>query len=282
MNDRAGQIKGQIKVRIKARIGGWTAWAAGLPARLLFPPVCPSCRRLVAEPFTLCGGCWPKLRFIERPWCEVLGTPFAYEMGEGIVSAGAIADPPPFARARSAVSYEGVARRMALNLKFGDRTELAPTMARWMLRPGAELLAEADAVAPVPLHRGRFFRRRFNQSAELARALCALSGRPFLPDAVERTRATRQQVGLGAREREANVRGAFRVAPSMRGLVDGRRILVVDDVYTTGMTVSAVARALKKAGAVDVDVLTFARVLPGESGMESDTGDFQPADADAI
>lgn len=274
MDDRA--------VEIKRQIGNWLTWVGGLPARLLFPPVCPSCRRLVAEPFTLCGACWPKLRFIERPWCEVLGTPFAYEMGEGIVSAGAIANPPPFARARSAVSYDGVARQMALNLKFGDRTELAPTMARWMLRPGADLLAAADAVVPVPLHRGRFFRRRFNQSAELARALSALSGRPFLPDAVERTRATRQQVGLGAREREANVRGAFRVPASARRLVDGRRILVVDDVYTTGMTVSAVARALKKAGAAEVDVLTFARVLPGEAGADGDAGVFQPADADAI
>jgi predicted amidophosphoribosyltransferase len=149
---------------------------AGLPGRLLFPPVCPACRRLVARPFTLCGACWPKLRFIERPWCEVLGTPFSHEIGEGIVSADAIASPPPFARARSAVAYDGVARLMVMNLKFGDRTELAPTMARWMMRPAAELLAQADAVAPVPLHRGRFLRRRFNQSAELARALCALAG----------------------------------------------------------------------------------------------------------
>ncbi len=274
MDDRAVEIKRQIR--------GWIGWMTGLPARLLFPPVCPSCRRLVAEPFTLCGACWPKLRFIERPWCEVLGTPFAYEIGEGIISAGAIANPPPFARARSAVAHDGVARQMVLNLKFGDRTELAPTMARWMMRPGAELLAGADAVVPVPLNRGRFFRRRFNQSAELARALCLLSGRPFLPDVVERTRATRQQVGLGVREREANVRGAFRVPPAARSLVQDRRILVVDDVYTTGMTVSAVARALNKAGAAGVDVLTFARVLPAEAGSEAELGDFQAADADAI
>ena len=251
---------------------------AGLPARLLVPPVCPACRRLVAEPFSLCGACWPKLRFIERPWCAVLGTPFSHEMGEGILSAAAIASPPPFSRARSAVSYGGVARRMVLNLKFGDRTELAPTMARWMMRPGAELLAEADAIVPVPLHRGRFLRRRFNQSAELARALCALSGRPLVPDAVTRIRATRQQVGLGAREREDNVRGAFRVPPSSEIGVRGRRILVVDDVYTTGVTVAAVARALKKAGAAEVDVLTFARVLPGET----EAGDFRLGEADAI
>lgn len=271
VNDRAADIK------------DWMRRIAALPARLLFPPVCPSCRRLVAEPFTLCGGCWPKLRFIERPWCEVLGTPFSHEIGDGILSADAIASPPPFARARSAVAYDGVARQMVLNLKFGDRTELAPTMARWMMRPGAELLAEADAIAPVPLHRGRFLRRRFNQSAELARALGALSGRPFLPDAVARVRATRQQVGLGAREREDNVRGAFRVPPASEISVRGRRILIVDDVYTTGTTVSAVAKALKKAGAAEVDVLTFARVLPGASGAgKAGEGGFLPDEAGTI
>lgn len=279
MDDRVTQIKGQIG----EKLGGWLGRAAALPARLLFPPACPGCRRLVAEPFTLCGACWQKLRFIERPWCEVLGTPFSYEMGEGILSADAIASPPPFARARAAVSYTGVARQMVLNLKFGDRTELAPAMARWMMRAGAELLADADAVVPVPLHRGRFFRRRFNQSAELARALGALAGRPFVPDAVARIRATRQQVGLGAREREENVRGAFRVPPHREIAVRGRRILVVDDVYTTGTTASAVAKALKRAGAAEVDVLTFARVLPGEiAAGELGPGDFRPGEAGTI
>ena len=210
---------------------------------------------------------------MERPWCEVLGTPFAHEFGENIVSADAIARPPPFARARAAVAYTGVARRMVMALKFNDRTELAPAMARWMMRVGAELLADADAVVPVPLHRARFFQRRFNQSAELARALCKLSGKPFLPEAVERIRATRQQVGLAAREREENVRGAFHVPPRMRIKVRGRRILVVDDVYTTGMTVAALARTLRRAGAAQVDVLTFARVLPA---------DFRPDEGETI
>lgn len=271
VNDRTAEIK------------GWIGRVAALPSRLLFPPACPGCRALVAEPFALCGGCWPKLRFIERPWCEVLGTPFVHEMGEGVLSAGAIASPPPFARARAAVSYSGVARQMAQNLKFGDRTELAPTMARWMMRVGAELLADADALAPVPLHRGRFFSRRFNQSAELARALGRLSGRAFVPDAVARIRATRQQVGLAAREREENVRGAFRVPAHREGEIRGRRVLVVDDVYTTGATVSAVARALRRAGAAEVDVLTFARVLPGETAAdEFGSEDFRPGDARTI
>lgn len=238
---------------------------------------------MVVQPFTLCGQCWPELRFIEQPWCEVLGTPFSYEIGKGIVSAEALANPPPFARARSAVSYKGVAQHMVMSLKFSDRTELAPVMARWMMRAGAELLADADAVVPVPLHRTRFFQRRFNQSAELARALCALSGKPFLPEAVTRIRATRQQVGLAAREREANVRGAFHV-PQRAGIhVQGKHILVVDDVYTTGMTVASLARTLRRAGAAQIDVLTFARVLPARSYDDAAAlGAFRQAEEQTI
>lgn len=237
--------------------------ASAQAAAILFPPVCPGCRRLTREPGTLCPSCWRGIRFIERPWCEVLGTPFAHDMGEGAVSPAAIADPPPFARARAAVVYTGAARDIVQGLKYNDRTDLAPWMARWMARAGAELLRDADLVVPVPLHRGRFFRRRFNQSAELARHLSRQNGLPMSVAAVLRSRQTRQQVGLDAKAREANVRGAFAVPEAAEIEVRGRRVLVVDDVFTTGATVSAVARALRKAGAGAVDVLTFARALPG-------------------
>lgn len=261
MTDRADEFK------------RWITVLRALPARVLFPPVCPGCRRLVSAPGTFCGGCWSRLRFLEKPWCEVLGIPFSHEMGDGILSAAALAKPPPFGRARAAVSYSGVARQLVHNLKFGDRTELGPWMARWMMRAGGELLDDADVIVPVPLHRRRFFIRRFNQSAELARALSSLSGKPFAPDVIARIKATRTQVGLGAREREDNVRGAFRVPQKYEIAVRGRRVLLVDDVYTTGMTVSAVTKALRRGGAAQVDVLTFARVLPG---------DFQPNEVETI
>lgn len=241
--------------------------ALAWPARLLFPPVCPGCRRLVSEPGTVCGCCWPSLRFIDKPWCEVLGTPFTHDMGDGAVSPEAIASPPPFRRARSAVVYDGIARELVHGLKFRDRTDIAPWIAQWMARAGAELIADADAIVPVPLHARRLFWRQFNQAAELARALSRRSGKPLLTDAVLRVRPTRQQVGLGARAREDNVRGAFRVPPTAEIDVKGRTLLVIDDVYTTGTTVAAVAKTLVRAGAAHVDVLTFARVLPG---------DFQP------
>jgi len=238
--------------------------ALGLPARLLFPPVCAGCRRQVSQPGALCARCWPKLRFLEKPWCAVMGTPFTHDMGEGFLSAEAIANPPPFDRARAAVVYAGVARDMVRGLKYGDRTDLAPWMARWMARAGAELLSDADLVVPVPLHWWRFLGRRFNQSAELARAIARLSGKQFAPQAVRRVKRTRQQVGLTSLQRQDNVRAAFRVPEDQKILVRGRRVLVVDDVYTTGATVSALAKSLKRAGAARVDVLTFARVLPGD------------------
>ncbi|SFT49787.1 comF family protein [Mesorhizobium sp. YR577] len=243
------------------------------PARVLFPPVCAGCRRQVSQPGSLCPHCWPQLRFLEKPWCQVMGTPFLHDMGEGFLSAEAIANPPPFERSRAAVSYSGVARRMVQGLKYSDKTDLAPWMARWMLRAGAELVTDADVVVPVPLHWRRFLQRRFNQSAELARVVATLSGLPFAPMAVVRVKVTRQQVGLPRAEREDNVRAAFRVPPEQDIEVRGRRVLVVDDVYTTGATVFAVAKALKKNGASAVDVLTFARVLPG---------DFRPDEAATI
>lgn len=240
---------------------------AAMPAAVLFPPVCPGCRRLVSQPGTLCPHCWGKLRFLERPWCDVLGTPFSVDPGPGAVSAAAIANPPPFDRARAAVIYTGVARELVQRLKFQDGTDLAPAMAGWMARAGAELIADAEFVVPVPLHRLRFLRRRFNQSAELARALSAQTSLAFAPEILERSKKTRHQVGLHANERAENVRAAFRVPVAEVARIKGRRLLLVDDVLTTGATVSSAARALKRAGAARVDVLTFARVP---------IGDFQP------
>lgn len=231
-------------------------------ADTLFPPTCIGCRMHVSEPGALCPKCWPELRFIERPYCPVLGTPFSHDFGENFMSAEAIADPPPFRRLRSAVLHRGAAQRMAVSLKFHDRTDLAPWMARWMQRAGRELLDECDVILPVPLHRWRFWQRRFNQSAELARALAKLEMKPFAPQGIKRIRRTEQQIGLGIKERKRNVDGAFRVPQEHEIHVRGRRVLLIDDVYTTGATVKAVTRALLRGGARSVDVLTFSRVLP--------------------
>lgn len=252
MNDPAGQIK--------------LLWreAMRLPATLLFPPTCPGCRRHVSQPGTLCAHCWPALRLLERPWCEITGVPFSHDLGDGNVSADAIANPPVFDRARAAVAYTDVARRMVQNLKFRDRTELAPWMAGWMMRVGRELMADCQVVVPVPLHRRRFLMRGFNQAAELARPLAAQGGLDFAPQVLRRRKPTRQQVGLALAQRELNVRGAFEASAEAAIAIRDRRVLLVDDVLTTGATVSACARTLKRAGATGVDVLAFARVLPGD------------------
>ncbi len=255
--DRAA--KGPATVRIASA-------AAGLARRLIdlaLPPQCLACRAPVAEIGTLCPACWSRLRLIERPYCERLGIPFAYDLGKGALSAEAIADPPPFDRCRAVAVYDDVARRLVHGLKYRDRLELARWMAGWMARAGREIIATADVVVPVPLHRRRLWWRRYNQSALLVHAIAVAAGKPLANDALIRIRATAQQVGLSAEERDRNVRGAFRVTAEGRRAIAGRRVLLVDDVYTTGATVNAGTRALLRAGAAAVDVLTFARVVKG-------------------
>lgn len=236
---------------------------AGATLDLVYPPACAGCGILLGTKASLCPHCWSKLYLIERPYCEVLGTPFSHDLGPGILSADAIANPPPFDRLRSVALYDDLARVLVHSLKYRDRTDLAPMMGAWMLRAGDGAVEAADAILPVPLHRFRLIWRKFNQSAELARALGRLSGKPVLVDAVHRTKRTRRQVGLAPRAREENVRGAFTVTPKGRETLFGRRVVLVDDVFTTGATVMAVTRALKRAGVADVTVLTFAMALPG-------------------
>ena len=236
---------------------------AGAALDLVYPPACAGCGVLLGSKASLCAHCWSALAFIERPFCEVLGTPFSHDLGPGILSADAIANPPPFDRLRSVALYDDLARALVHSLKYRDRTDLAPMMAGWMLRAGEGTVEAADLIVPVPLHRLRLLWRKFNQSAELARALGRLSGKPVLIDAIRRTKRTRRQIGLGPKAREENVRGAFSITPEGREALFGRRAVLIDDVYTTGATVSAVTRALKRAGVVDITVLTFARALPG-------------------
>jgi ComF family protein len=228
---------------------------------LLYPPCCAACGVRTAGHFALCGGCWGRMRFIERPYCEILGIPFAHDPGEGMVSALAIAEPPVFDRLRAVALHEGAARHLVHGLKYRDRTDLAPMMAAWMARAAGEHLALCDAIIPVPLHWTRLMQRRFNQSAELGRHLARLSSRPLLTRTLIRRKRTSRQVGLSAHGREDNVRAAFRVVKGEEHNVFGKRLVLVDDVFTTGATVSSAARALKRAGAVDVTVLTFAMAL---------------------
>lgn len=227
----------------------------------LFPPVCLACARAVGTPDGLCADCWGQLVPITAPLCPVLGLPFETDMGSGAVSPKAIADPPAFERARSAVAYNDVARAIVAKLKYGDRPELALFCARMMMGAGHELWDRDTVLVPVPLHRRRRFSRRYNQSGELARALAKLTGLPLDTGMIERYRPTSQQVGLTARQRARNVEGAFRLRQGAERRLAGRRIVLIDDVLTTGATVNAVARMLRRKGAGHIDVMTFARVV---------------------
>jgi ComF family protein len=228
---------------------------------LVYPPSCIACQGATAEAQALCATCWGGIGFIERPYCERLGTPFEVDLGAGLVSPAAIADPPVFARARAVCRFDGTARELVHRLKYGDRTELALTLGRMMAQAGRELLTEANLIVPVPLHRTRLWSRRFNQAAALAQVLASRSGVPLGPTALTRVKRTKQQVGLTRPQRADNLQGAFKVLPAMKPQIEGRRILLVDDVLTTGATANAAARALLRAGARQVDMLTFARVV---------------------
>ena len=248
-------------------VGGVARRAGRILLDGLMPPVCLGCGCRIDMPGALCASCWQDVRFIEAPMCPVYGTPFSAPLGAGVMSARAIADPPPYARARAAVVYDGLARRLVHRHKFADRQDQSRFMAQWMVRAGTELLAEADVVVAVPLHWRRFMSRRFNQSAELARHIAAERNLVFRPQALERHKATRRQLGLNATERDSNVRGAFRVPDGERPMIEGRHIVVVDDVITTGATVAACSRALLRAGAASVDVLAFAYALKGDEAL---------------
>jgi ComF family protein len=254
------------------RVSTFARFAAPVRATLRFavnvalPPLCPSCRTPVDGGAGLCSECWAKVSFIEPPYCPKLGIPFTYDPGPGVLSMQAIADPPAYGRARAAVRFDDIARDLVHRLKYGDRLDLAPMLGQWMARAGRELVAEADALVPVPLHWRRLWARRFNQSAALAQSISRHTGLPVLSETLKRVRSTQQQVGLDKTQRATNVQGAFRVDPERKADVAGRRLIVVDDVLTSGATVEACAKALLRAGAAKVDVLVLARVVAGGRG----------------
>ncbi len=230
-----------------------------LAINIILPPLCLSCRQPVSDPHGLCPVCWSGMQFIERPYCERLGIPFGFDLGAGALSAEAIANPPVFNRARAAVIFGGTARTLIHGLKYRDRVELAEFIGKMMLRGGQDILADADILIPVPLHRWRLFFRKFNQSALLAQVVGRHAGIAVDLTSLERIRSTPPQVGLSGQKRHENMRGAFRVTDAGRQRLAGKRLVLIDDAFTTGATLSAATRALKRAGAANIDVLTFAR-----------------------
>lgn len=230
---------------------------------LVLPPTCGGCGAQVDAPQTLCAACWGKLTFLGDPCCQACGHPFDFETPDELFCGACLRRHPPFERARAALLYDDASRDLILAFKHADRTERAELFAKWMLAAGRDLVTEADVIVPVPLHWTRLFSRRYNQAALLAWGLGRLAKVPVLADALVRKRKTPSQGKLGRLARARNVQGAFALHPRHREKLKNAKVLVVDDVYTTGATLHAVAKVLKRGGCAQVDVLSLARVVRG-------------------
>jgi ComF family protein len=234
---------------------------------LILPPVCLGCGERMVAHDCLCPACWRTIDFIRPPLCDRLGIPLPYDTGGPMVSAAAEADPPDYDRARAVAAFTGLMRDLVHGLKFSDKHDGRRLFGRWLMTSGGDLLADADVIVPVPLSRWRLLSRRFNQAQILAAELGRLTGKPVAAQVLIRRRRTRSQVGLSRTERHKSVGCAFAVQPKEAKLVYGKSVLLNDDVITTGATVSAAARVLKKAGAARVDVLALGLVVePGHAG----------------
>jgi ComF family protein len=237
--------------------------AIGSVIAFALPPRCPGCGIAVGEDHAFCLACWQKLDFLGGPACAQCGEPIALAFHEDARCGACLADPPPFDRVRAAVAYGPIARALALKLKYGRRPGVALTMARPMRRVGGAML-DGALIAPVPLHRWRIWSRGYNQAALIAGALVRGGDGELALDLLERHKRTAALRGLGRQARARTVAGAFRVAANWKEAIKGRRVVLIDDVYTTGATVRGCARALKRAGAAEINILCWARVVQDE------------------
>ncbi len=223
---------------------------------LIYPPRCIACPAETELAGGLCADCWAGTEFISGPVCAQCGAPVdGADKPDDLRCDDCTRHPPDWHRGRAALVYSAIGRRIVLQLKHGDRLDVVPALATWLRRAGGDLIERADIVAPVPLHWSRLVKRRYNQSAELARAVAPDTA---VPNLLRRTRTTPSLDGRPRHERREILDAAIDLSPHP---VAGQTILLIDDVLTTGATLSACARALTEAGAAEVNVLTLARVV---------------------
>ena len=233
---------------------------------VLLPQRCPLTNEPLAHNAGLSADAWARLHLLTPPCCSRCGAPFAIDYGDNVECAACLAEPPAYDSARAAGLYDDASHRLIVSFKHSDRTDIAPLLGKLMATAGAPLLSKSTRMVPIPLHRKRLIARRYNQSVLLARALEKETGAVALVDPLVRIRSTPPQKQLSADARKRNVAGAFQLRDGARHSITGKHIVLIDDVLTTGATLSAAARVLKKAGAARVDALVAARVVKGGLG----------------
>ncbi len=243
-----------------ARLAGVAKALLGSASDVVMPPACIGCQAPLLSHHVLCAACWRDVAFIRAPLCDVTGIPLPFDTGGRMVSAAALASPPAYGRARAVAQHAGTMRRLVHQFKYADRHDARPLFGQWLMEAGRELLADADVIVPVPMGRLRLILRRYNQAAVLANELSRRSRLPVSHLALVRAKSRQRQVGLTRAQRRENMAGAFRVPPRRQSEIAGKRVLLVDDVITTGATAEACARTLLRAGAASVDVLALALV----------------------
>jgi ComF family protein len=230
-------------------------------ADLIWPPRSLLTDRPAARPGLIEPEHWSRLRFLGPPLCVQCGWPFETPAAEDARCPACLADPPVFDAARAAIAYDDAARKLVLDLKRGGRTDGLPVFGAWMRQAAGALLSDAELIIPTPLHWTRLATRKFNQALWLAEAMVGPKDPRLARTALIWRKRRKSQEGLSASQRKANVSGAYIASQTMKGRIDGKAVLVVDDVYTTGATLEACARALKRAGAAKVSAVTLARVV---------------------
>lgn len=227
--------------------------------KIIFPSHCLACEKIISSDGLFCFDCWPKLQFISEPKCAVCSYPFEFQ-GLNLLCGKCLEKKPSFDKAIAIFRYNHILRRVVSSLKFRDQTFLAQKFAKLLFDKSKNEIADCDFIIAVPLHVKRLKKRRFNQSVLLAKNLQKLAPqKEFYCDFLIRTKATKPQMELKKKDRESNLKNVFAVNEKYREMVRGKKIILLDDVFTTGATLENCAKVLKKHGAKKVVVLTIAK-----------------------